>query len=397
MPASPAHAPATSGTGCDVVVVGGGAAGLSAGVALARAGREVTLVAQPPQRADGRTVALMAGSVAFLTRIGAWEAIAPHASPLASLSIIDDTGAILRAPPITFHAAELGLDAFGFNVESTTLVRALAEVAAATAGLRLVEGSVEAVRIDDAGVDLSLADGATVTARLVVGADGRGSRVRTAAGIATREWSYDQDAVTAIFAHSRPHRDTSTEFHTRHGPFTLVPLSGRRSSLVWLTRPARARELHDLPADAFAREVERQAHSLLGAMRLDGPRGVVPMGGLTAERFSGPRVALVGEAAHVFPPIGAQGLNLGLRDVADLVASTGRPGGDPGAAAAMADYDRRRAGDVRLRTLAVDALNRSLLAGLLPVDALRGAGLMALAALPPLRRFVMRQGLGATV
>ena len=380
-----------------IAVVGGGAAGLSAGVALARAGWDVTLVAPPPQRADGRTVALMTGSVAFLERIGAWPAIAPHASPLASLSIVDDTGAVLRAPPITFHAAELGLDAFGFNVESTTLVRALAGVAAATPGLRMIEGSVADVRIDEGGVRLALTDGAAVAANLVVGADGRGSRVRAAAGIGAREWSYDQSAVTAILAHARPHRDTSTEFHTRHGPFTLVPLEGRRSSLVWLTRPNRAQDLSALPAEAFGLEVERQAHSMLGAMRLDGPRGVVPMGGLTAERLAGPRSVLVGEAAHVFPPIGAQGLNLGLRDVADLAAALGAPGRDAGQPAKLADYDRRRAGDVRLRTLAVDALNRSLLAGLLPVDALRGAGLMALAAIPPLRRFVMRQGLGAVV
>jgi 2-octaprenyl-6-methoxyphenol hydroxylase len=384
-------------TRADIGVVGGGAAGLSAGIALARAGWSVVLVTPPPQRADGRTVALMAGSVAFLEDIGAWEAVAPHASPLASLSIIDDTGSLLRAPPITFHAGELGLDAFGQNVESATLVRALAAVAATTAGLAMVEDSVSDVAMTEAGVSLTTAGGALIEVALVVGADGRGSRVRAAAGIDTRDWSYDQSAVTAILAHDRPHRDTSTEFHTRAGPFTLVPLQGRRSSLVWLTTPRRAEGLHQLAAEAFALEVERQAHSMLGAMRLDGPRGLVPMGGLSASRFAAGRAAIVGEAAHVFPPIGAQGLNLGLRDVAALVAALGRPGGDPGAATKLAAYDAGRAGDVRVRTLAVDALNRSLLAGLLPVDALRGAGLMALSAIPPLRRFVMRQGLGAAV
>jgi 2-octaprenyl-6-methoxyphenol hydroxylase len=384
-------------TRADIGVVGGGAAGLSAGIALARAGWSVVLVTPPPQRADGRTVALMAGSVAFLADIGAWDTVAPHASPLASLSIIDDTGSLLRAPPITFHAGELGLDAFGQNVESATLVRALADVAAATAGLALVEDSVAEVAMAEAGVRLTTAGGEAIEVALVVGADGRGSKVRAAAGIETREWSYDQSAVTAILAHDRPHRDTSTEFHTRAGPFTLVPLQGRRSSLVWLTTPRRAGDLNGLSAEAFAREAERQAHSMLGAMRLDGPRGLVPMGGLSARRFAAGRAAIVGEAAHVFPPIGAQGLNLGLRDVAALVTALGSPGGDPGAATKLAAYDAGRAGDVRVRTLAVDALNRSLLAGLLPVDALRGVGLMALSAIPPLRRFVMRQGLGAAV
>ncbi len=394
----------TPGTGAadgvlaaDIAVVGGGAAGLSAGIALARAGWTVTLVAPPPQRADGRTVALMTGSVSFLDEIGAWTAVAPHASPLASLAIVDDTGSLLRAPPVTFHAAELGLDAFGQNVESTTLVRALATVAARTPGLTMIEGSVAGVELDEARARLALSSGAEIGTALVVGADGRGSKVREAAGIETREWRYEQSAVTAILAHDRPHRDTSTEFHTRHGPFTLVPLEGRRSSLVWLTTPGRAEELNALAPAAFAQEVERQAHSMLGGMRLDGPRGLVPMGGLSADRFAGRRAVIVGEAAHVFPPIGAQGLNLGLRDVASLVEALGKPGGDPGAAARLAAYDRNRAADVRIRTLAVDALNRSLLAGLLPVDALRGAGLMAIASIAPLRRFVMRQGLGAAV
>ncbi len=381
----------------DIGVVGGGAAGLAAGIALARRGWSVTLVAPPPQRADGRTVALMAGSVSFLAKIGAWDAVAPHASPLASLCIIDDTGSLFRAPPVTFHAGELGLDAFGHNVENTALVTALADIARDTAGLALVQGSVDAVELEADEGRLQLSGGRSIAVRLVVGADGRTSRVRAAAGIEASEWSYDQSAVTAILAHDRPHRDTSTEFHTRQGPFTLVPLEGRRSSLVWLTTPRRAEELCALPPEDFAREVERQAHSMLGSMRLDGPRGAVAMGGLSVDRFSAGRAALVGEAAHVFPPIGAQGLNLGLRDVAALAKALGEPPADPGLPSALDAYDRSRAGDVRTRTFAVDALNRSLLAGLLPVDAARGAGLLALQSIAPLRRFVMRQGLGAAV
>ena len=229
----------------------------------------------------------------------------------------------------------------------------------------------------------------------MAGADGRSSPVREAAGITSRPWDYDQAAVTAILAHDRSHRDTSTEFHTRNGPFTLVPLQGRRSSLVWLTKPDHARRLSAMEPDAFALAVERQAQSMLGRMRLDGPRGLVPMSGLSVDRFTAPRIALLGEAAHVFPPIGAQGLNLGLRDAAALAKALGEPGGDAGGPAGLAAYEASRGPDVRTRTTAVDVLNRSLLAGLMPVDALRGAGLMALASIGPLRRFVMRQGLGA--
>ena len=380
----------------DIAVIGGGATGLAGAIALARAGWDTALVGPVAPRADGRTVALMDGSLQFLDSIGAWQPLVRDSAPLATLTIIDDTGALLRAPPVSFHAGELDLDAFGRNIEAARLVAGLAEVAQSTPGLTLIDGSAETV---DAGPDscqIGLADGPDLMVRLAVGADGRDSLVRRSAGITSRTWRYEQSALTAIFAHDRDHRDTSTEFHTRHGPFTLVPLPGRRSSLVWLTTPREAERLAGLDDAAFAAAVERQAASILGAMRVDGPRGLVPMGGLSVDRFAGPRAVLIGEAAHVFPPIGAQGLNLGLRDVAGLIKILGDGTGDPGDPARLDAYTASRRLDVATRTAAVDALNRSLLAGFLPVDALRGAGLMALAAIGPLRRFVMRQGLGAT-
>jgi 2-octaprenyl-6-methoxyphenol hydroxylase len=201
--------------------------------------------------------------------------------------------------------------------------------------------------------------------------------------------------LTTILAHDRDHRETSTEFHTRQGPFTLVPLPGRRSSLVWVTSPERARSLAELPDDALALAIERQAQSVLGAMRIDGPRGVVPLSGLSVAQYWAPRLALVGEAAHVFPPIGAQGLNLGLRDVAalrDAAVDAREAGRDPGSDDALTAYQRSRDLDVRLRTTAVDSLNRTLLTGFLPADFLRGAGLLALSGIGPLRRAVMREG-----
>jgi len=232
-------------------------------------------------------------------------------------------------------------------------------------------------------------------ARLVVAADGRRSVLRQKAGIKPREWAYPQAALTTILAHDRGHRDTSTEFHTRHGPFTLVPLPGRRSSLVWVTEPRDAERLAELDDAGLALTIERQAHSILGAMRIDGPRGVVPMTGLSVDRYGAGRVALVGEAAHVFPPIGAQGLNLGLRDVAalvDAVSDSREASEDIGGAGTLRRYQRGRDIDVRLRTAAVDTLNRTLLADLLPADLLRGAGLLLLDRVRPLRRLVMREG-----
>jgi 2-octaprenyl-6-methoxyphenol hydroxylase len=381
----------------DIGIAGGGAVGLAAGIALARAGWSVVLAGPAGARRDGRTIALMDGSLRFLDTLGLLPRIEAESAPLETMTIVDDTGALLRAPPVSFHARELGLDAFGRNVETAPLVWMIAGAARATPGLTLAPELVSATSTDPAGATMTLAGGETLEVDVVVGADGRDSSVRERAGIASRSWSYPQSAITAIFAHDRPHRETSTEFHTRFGPFTLVPLPGLRSSLVWLTKPRHAERLMQLWDGDFAMAAEKQARSLLGAMRLDGPRGCVPMAGLSVDRFTAERVALVGEAAHVFPPIGAQGLNLGLRDVAALVKAVGSAGGDAGAPEKLRRYETARGADVRTRTLVVDTVNRSLLADFAPVDAARSLGLMAVAAIPPLRRMVMRQGLGPSV
>jgi 2-octaprenyl-6-methoxyphenol hydroxylase len=377
---------------CDIAIVGAGAVGLAAALALAAVGREVVLFGQASAPRDGRTVALLDGSWRLLEALGLTEALDQVAAPLAVMRLVDDTGSLFKQPPVEFKAAELGLPAFGWNVENAVLVDAMAAKAAAEPRIRMIPQAVTEITAGADSVSLAGAGFAPIEARLVVGADGRKSRVREAAGIAARDWSYPQVALTAILSHRREHQDASTEFHTRSGPCTLVPMSGRRSSLVWLVEPEEAERIAGLDDTAFARAVERQTHSILGAMTVAGPRGRVPMGGLSVDRFADGRMALIGEAAHVFPPIGAQGLNLGLRDVAalrDAVAGAD----DPGAEAALSAYDRSRQADVRLRTGAVDALNRTLLTDLLPADLMRGAGLLALSRIAPLRRLVMRQGL----
>lgn len=378
----------------EIAVVGAGAAGTAAALAFARDGFQTALIGRPEARRDGRTVALLNGSVRFLQALGVWPSLQADAAPLETMQLVDDTGSLFRPPPVAFRASEIGLDAFGWNVEGAVLVERLVAAARSTPGLALIEEAVTAFTADGMA-RISLRDGATVEAALAVAADGRNSTLRTGAGIATRTWSYPQAAFTTILSHARDHRDTSTEFHTRHGPFTLVPLPGRRSSLVWVTRPEGAQDLRTLDDDTLALRIERQAQSILGAMRVDGPRGVVPMSGLSVERYVSRRLALVGEAAHVFPPIGAQGLNLGLRDVAslrDAVVDAGGARRDIGSEETLRTYQRGRDLDVRLRTAAVDSLNRTLLTGLLPADFLRGAGLLAVSGIGPLRRLVMREG-----
>jgi 2-octaprenyl-6-methoxyphenol hydroxylase len=197
----------------------------------------------------------------------------------------------------------------------------------------------------------------------------------------------------ANLSHEIPHDDTSTEFHTEHGPLTLVPLPGHGSSLVWVDRPHEVARRVASDETALADEIETRSSSLLGAIRIDGPRQAFPLSGMTATAFAAARTVLVGEAAHLFPPIGAQGLNLGYRDVAALGEVLPGPGGDPGTPARLAAYERARRADILTRTAAVDALNRTLLTGFLPVQALRGIGLFLLDRLPSLRQAVMRQGI----
>jgi 2-octaprenyl-6-methoxyphenol hydroxylase len=379
----------------EAVVVGAGPAGLTAAVALAVGGISTVLVAKSPQRPDNRTSALLAGSVAALTALGAWDACRAHAAPLRAIRLVDDTRRLLRAPQVSFAADEIGLDAFGHNVENHHLVAALEARAAALAHLTRIDAAANAVSIGASDVTVALEDGRKVTAPLAIGADGRNSLCRAAAGIATDRFIYPQAAVTLNFAHARAHRHVSTEFHTETGPFTVVPLPGNRSSLVCVVEPAEAERLSALPEEVLSETVERRAHSILGKVAVEPGRGVFPLAMESAERFAANRIALVGEAAHVVPPIGAQGLNLGLRDAAtigELAVAAHREGRDVGSDSLLADYDRLRRPDVATRTAAVDILNRTLLADFLPAHALRGLGLYLIDQIGPLRRALMREG-----
>ncbi len=375
----------------DIAVIGAGPAGLAAALDLARRGWQVALVA-PRRDRDARTTALLGESVAFMRRIAAWPAMAAEAAPLRTIRIVDGTRRLIRAPEVRFDAAELGLDAFGYNVPNPVLVGAL-EAAAEAAGIFRVFSESDGIFREGALARVQTAAGA-VMARLVVAADGRRSRTREGAGIAVRSWRYPQAALVTSFSHSRDHDEISTEFHTETGPFTLVPLPGRRSSLVWVETPERAATLKALPAGDLEREIERRSQALLGAITIDAQAEVFPLSGMAAARLVADGLALVGETAHVVPPIGAQGLNLALADIAVLGEALDGVA-DPGAAAALATYDRRRRADLRLRSTAVDLLNRSLLTDFLPVQAARGLGLFALGQFPALRRAVMRFGIGA--
>ena len=384
-------------TSTDILVAGAGAAGLSIALALADDGRAVTIVGPPDLGGAARTVALFDGSVRFLESLGVWSRVVDQSAALRVMRIVDDTKSLFAAQPSEFRSSEIGLDTFGWNIENAILVGALMNAARAHPRVRFIEDVVESYSLSQDAVSVETRAHGALAARLVVAADGRRSGARRAARISARMWEYPQVAVTAIFAHRKPHGDISTEFHTRQGPCTFVPLKGtaehpHRSSLVWMMAPDEAERRHALAAEDFAREAENASHHLLGRLTLLSARGKVPMAGLTAKALIGQRLALVGEAGHVFPPIGAQGLNLGLRDCAHLAEAVAGGGDDPGAPGVLASYERLRRGDVATRTMGVDTLNRALLSNFMPVDFLRGAGLFALQNIGPLRRLAMREG-----
>jgi 2-octaprenyl-6-methoxyphenol hydroxylase len=377
------------------IVVGGGPAGLTAAIALAQGGLSTILAGKRPAKSDNRTTALLGGSVTALETLGVWPLCAPKAAPLKIMRIVDDTGRLWRAPEVKFDCAEIDLDAFGQNIENRDLVAALEQHARTLPNLRLIEDDVLSVEAGADSVTVALKGGESLRAPLVVGADGKRSICREAAGITVDTREYKQVALTVCLKHSRPHRDSSTEFHTPSGPFTLVPLQGNRSSLVWVLDPLRADEFAELDDAALSLEIERAAHSILGKIEVEPGRGLFPLSAVTARQFGANRIALVGEAAHVIPPIGAQGLNLGLRDAAtigELAAEAQRDGFDIGSPEVLAAYDKKRRADVGSRSFAIDILNRTLLTDFLPVQGLRGIGLYMLDRIGPLRRAAMREG-----
>ncbi len=385
----------SSGEKPAAIVVGGGPAGLTAAIMLAQAGIATVLVGKRSERPDNRTTALFVGSVTALSTLGVWPLCVAQAAPLKVMRIVDDTGRLWRAPEVKFAADEIDLEAFGYNIENRHLVAALEQRARALPALRLVEDEVRELAPGAETVAITLASGDTLHVPLVIGADGRRSLCRAAAGIGMDERKYRQVALTVCLRHGRPHRDASTEFHTPSGPFTLVPLPGMRSSLVWVLDPDEAEEIAALDDADLSAEIERASHSILGKIEVEPGRGLFPLAVATARRFADKRIALIGEAAHVIPPIGAQGLNLGLRDAAaicELAIAAHRDSGDIGGNDVLDAYDKMRRADVGSRTLTIDLLNRTLLTDFLPVQGMRGLGLYMIDRIGPLRRAVMREG-----
>ncbi len=392
----------------DVLVAGGGVAGLAAAVAFAAQGFRVVCVDPvPPVAAAGvegsdlRSTAFLMPAVDLLRRAGLWERLAPEAAPLRVMRIADAGAGVLREVA-DFAAGEIGQEVFGFNLPNWLLRREmlarLAELPSAS--FRPGAAVARVVPRTDAAL-ATLSDGTAVRAALVVAADGRDSGLREALEIGVRRWGYGQKALVFTVSHRVPHGDVSTEIHLRGGPFTLVPLPDRdgahASAVVWMEEGPVAAELARLPVEDFEVRLNARACGVLGALALTSPRRVWPIVAQIAHRLVGPRTALVAEAAHVVPPIGAQGLNMSLADIAtllDLCGAARAAGADIGAPALLDRYQRARYPDLLLRIAGLDLLNRAAMAGSGPLRDLRRAGLATLHHVGPLRRAAMRLGLG---
>jgi 2-octaprenyl-6-methoxyphenol hydroxylase len=397
------HEPASQTDCYDVVVIGGGPVGLTAAIALVEAGCRTALIARRLPYGDNRTTALLGGSVDFLGRLDVWRGCEDQAAALVAMRLVDDTGRLIRAPEVLFSAQEIGLDAFGYNIENRVLMAGLEARAAELAALIRLDDEAETIAAKEPCAVVRTRQGLQLSARLIVGADGRQSLCRQAAGIEVSRRVLDQAALTFNVGHSRPHRNISTEFHTVHGPVVFVPLPGDRSSVVWVATPNEAERLMALGDDELSVVAERQSHSILGRMRVEPGRHRFPLAIEQPRQVARSRIVLVGEAAHVLPPTGAQGLNMGLRDAADLadilreVFSSGQDSGstlvDPGSSPLLSRFERTRRGDIASRTFVIDMANRSLLSGFLPIQSARALGLHLIGTVGPLRRLAMREGL----
>lgn len=386
----------------DVLVVGGGIAGSAAALALARAGAGVTLVdgragAQESAPRDGRTTAFLVEALQLFQRLGVWAEMAAGAAPLRRLRIVNVADGAIQGD-VTFEAGELGLEAFGYNLLNHRVADVLRAALTGHSRVRLVPGRFATFARAADAVRVELEDGQALSARLLVGVDGKGSRVREAARIGVRRHEYGQAAIVGGFTHARPHGDTSIEVHRPWGPFTLVPMGDRRSSFVWVEAAAEAGRIQALDEADFRAELEARASPWLGGVTaLTAKAQLWPLSAVLAARLAAPRLALAGEAAHALSPLGAQGLNLSLRDataLAELVGAALANGRDPGAPAVVLAYERRRRVDVSGRFWAVDGLNRAVRSGSPALGLARGLGLQLIGSLPPLRRGVMRSLLG---
>ena len=392
----------------DILISGGGIAGLVAAVAFGQAGYSVLCVdpAAPVTDRDAagsdlRTTAFLQPAMSFLDRVGLWDRLSPFATPLQVMRIVDAGGPEPEPRQIKeFDAADISDLPFGWNLPNWLLRRELLACLEALDTITFRPGiGATALFTRTAEARVTLSDGSRIRTRLVIAADGRNSPMRGAAGIPVRTTRFGQKALAFAVTHPIPHGNVSTEIHRTGGPFTLVPLpdwEGRPcSAVVWMEEGPKATALMALDEPAFEAEMSARSCHLFGPLKLNSRRTLWPIISQQAERLSSERLALVAEAAHVVPPIGAQGLNMSLTDIRTLLDEVEAAPDTLGTAQMLDRYHKARIGDIRARVAGITLLNRtSMIANPLLRD-VRAAGLSALYDLKPVRHSLMQLGLGA--
>ena len=389
----------------EVAVGGAGFAGLALAIALRQAlGDPFAVTVIDPtlahaQSKDPRASAIAAAARRLFEAIDVWDAVAPNAQPILDMVVTDSKlDDAVRPTFLTFGGDVEEGEPFAHMVENRHLVDALA-TKARDLGVDLRAGAVAGFENAGNVVDVSLADGEVISARLLVGADGAHSLIRERAGIANHGWSYDQSAIVTTVAHEREHNGRADEHFLPAGPFAILPLTGKRCSIVWTENTREAQRIVALPDDEFHKELEKRFGLRLGELKVIGPRRAFPLGLFTARTFIGERLALIGDAAHIIHPIAGQGLNMGLRDVAALaeaIADAARLGLDPGGPDVLERYQRWRRFDTMTMGIATDGLNRLFSNHSDVLRLARDIGLGLVERMPALKRMFIREAAGFT-
>lgn len=391
----------------DAIIIGGSLTGAALGLALARGGLDVVVLdalPAPSQTApgfDGRSYALAHASVRMMQALGLWETLAPTAQAIHRIRVCDGrAGEGPRRGTLTFDSAELEEGPMGHMVEDRHLRPTLQAALAAPDGPDYRPGvRVTAQTIQSGRAEVSTDDGRTLSARVLVGADGRTGPAAARAGIVRRTTRYAQTALVCAVAHEKPHNGTAYQFFMPPGPLAILPLPGNRASIVWSETARHAIAIQALEDADYLAVLRPRFGDFLGPIRLAGDRYTYPLSLSLADRFTADRFALVGDAARGVHPIAGQGLNAGLRDaaaLAEVLTAAYRRGEDPGDTLVLARYAQWRGFDSATLALATDGFN-GLFSNDNPVLRLgRGLGLAAVNATPFLRRRFMREAAGLT-
>ncbi len=395
---SPVHI--ASHTSFDVMIAGGGLAGLTMATRLGSTGMRVLVVEKEAQARmttmafDGRTTAIAYGSTLVLEQCGVWDAIKDSSCPIDDIRVADQRSALT----LDFDSAVVGDDAFGYIVENTIFRRALFERIAELKNITLAcPATIQDISYSDDAVTLTLDDGSTPSAKLLIAADGKASFCRNHANIKARHWSYNETAVVVSIQHTNPHHNLALEYFYPGGPFAVLPMTNNRCSIVWTERPQTAAALCSMPENEFTKLLKERGCDELGDMSLVSPRQQYPLKFMLADKLHAPRLALIGEAAHGMHPVAGQGFNLSVRDIGvlgDLIEQRFIAQDDVGAMDVLERYEASRQLDHFTFMSATDVLVKLFSNDFMPLRLARRFGLAIIEKIPPAKNFFSRMAMG---